>query len=67
MRFAVEDLRDQGTIQQEDTVVAVTTSSGLKDPGMTVDSYPDIPVIEPNVESLRDALHIHYVIGMGRC
>lgn len=47
--------RDQ-RIGAGETVVAVVTSSGLKDPGATQPYLPEIPLVEPNLEGLKEAL-----------
>lgn len=49
-------LREQGQIAEDDVVVVLSTSGGLKDPEVTQRMLPDIPVIEPTEEALREAL-----------
>jgi threonine synthase len=53
-------LVDEGKIRDDDLVVAFLTSSGLKDPETTAKYLPTIPLIEPNLESLRSALESSY-------
>jgi threonine synthase len=56
----VKKLVDEGRIQDSDLVVAFLTSGGLKDPETTAKHLPPIPLIEPNLESLRSALESTY-------
>jgi threonine synthase len=52
----VKELRDEGKIDENETVIAVLTSSGLKDPASTHKILPEIPVVQPNVDALRAGL-----------
>lgn len=52
----VDRLADRGIVGDDDTVVAVNTSSGLKDVRTTASSLPDVPTIPPALDSLRDLL-----------
>jgi len=56
----VKKLVQAGRIGADETVVAVVTSSGLKDPGATQQYLPSIPVVEPNLEALKAALAASY-------
>lgn len=51
-------LVEQGEIEPSQTVVAVLTSSGLKDPGTTQEGLPSLPACDEDFESalrvLRD-------------
>ncbi|MFQ5948110.1 MAG: pyridoxal-phosphate dependent enzyme [Acidimicrobiia bacterium] len=49
-------LVDDQVIRPEDVVVIIGTSSGLKDVGATAAGLPVVPVIEPDLQSLDDAL-----------
>jgi threonine synthase len=53
-------LTAEGVIRENETVVCFLTSSGLKDPETSLRYLPDIPLIEPNLDSLRDALEKTY-------
>jgi threonine synthase len=53
-------LRTRGEIAEDDVVVVLNTSGGLKDPGVTQRMLPEIPVIEPTEEALREALRDVY-------
>lgn len=55
-----KELVDEGRIQDDDMVVAFLTSGGLKDPETTAKQLPTIPLIEPNLDSLRTALETTY-------
>jgi threonine synthase len=52
----IKKLRQAGKIDEEETVVALVTSGGLKDPATTQQYLPGIPVAEPSVEALRRSL-----------
>ena len=41
---------------EHETVVALITSGGLKDPAATQRLLPPIPPVEPNVDALRKGL-----------
>lgn len=55
-----EKLRTQGQAGDEDVVVAVLTSSGLKDVGATQQLLPSPPRIAPELDELRRALEQSY-------
>lgn len=57
---AISKLRKTGKIREDDTVVALITSSGLKDPGETAKRMPKVPLIEPNLHSMTQALKEKY-------
>lgn len=57
-------LRDRGQIGELDTVVVLNTSGGLKDPGVTAQMLPEIPIIEPTKESLWDTIRSTYKAGL---
>jgi threonine synthase len=56
----VKKLREGGVIGADNTVVALLTSSGLKDPGVSQMRLPTIPAIAPTVEDLERGLWDHY-------
>ncbi len=56
----VKGLIDEGVISQDDTVVSLLTSAGIKDPEVTARFMPDIPLIEPNLDALREMLEQAY-------
>lgn len=49
-------LRKQGQIEEDDVVIVLSTSGGLKDPAVTHRMLPDIPLIAPTEEALREAM-----------
>jgi threonine synthase len=53
-------LRQQGWIGPEETVVALITSAGLKDPGATRPHVAEPPFVEPSVEAILRALRDVY-------
>ena len=53
-------LRAQGQAGPDDVVVAVLTSSGLKDTGATAETLPSPPQIAPDMAALRQALERTY-------
>jgi threonine synthase len=55
----------EGIIKESDTVVCFLTAGGLKDPETSLRYLPDIPLIEPNLEALRDALRQTYGVEIG--
>lgn len=57
---AAAKLAQEGCIGKDDKVVAVFTSSGLKDPSSTKACLPAVPVIEPEIEQLRSVLKDAY-------
>jgi threonine synthase len=56
----VKKLRERGEVGADDTVVALLTGSGLKDPEVSVDYLPSIPAITPTLEDLERGLWEHY-------
>lgn len=57
---AAKKLVQEGELDKNETVVAVLTSGGLKDPGVTEKLLPELPVIRPNLEELRNAIKMVY-------
>lgn len=60
----VERLRETGDIDAGDRVVALSTSTGLKDTATTAEGLPAVPTIEPDLDQLRAALDEHYGIEL---
>ncbi|MBI3998932.1 MAG: pyridoxal-phosphate dependent enzyme [Armatimonadetes bacterium] len=56
-----------GQIAPGARVVCLSTSSGLKDPGVTAASLPQVPVIEPDLGALGRALAETYGFTASRC
>ncbi|WP_082964769.1 pyridoxal-phosphate dependent enzyme [Mycobacterium sp. E796] len=54
--LAAHQLADRGWIRDDDTVVVLSTSSGLKDPGATAKHLPNLAVLEPSLAALQAAL-----------
>jgi len=46
-------------------VVCLSTSSGLKDPGVTARTLPPAPVIDPDLTALRRVLAQTYGFSIG--
>lgn len=57
---ALQKLAAQGRLQADQRAVAIISSSGLKDPGMTAETLPQPPLIKPTEESLAAALEHTY-------
>jgi len=57
---ACKKLVEQGKLRPDEKVVAIVTSTGLKDPETTARYLADVPVIEPNYQSLSAALEKCY-------
>jgi threonine synthase len=57
-------LVQEGVIKEDETVVCFLTAGGLKDPETTLKYLPDIPLIEPNLEAMRDALRKTYGVDV---
>jgi threonine synthase len=57
---AISKLKEQGKIQTSNSIVTVLTSTGLKDPKSTAENLPEIKIISPNLNELRDALKNKY-------
>lgn len=53
---AASQLLDEGTIDPDDTVVAIATGFGLNEPEAIFQSIPEPITIRPTLESLEDAL-----------
>jgi len=53
---AVRRLVEAGRVGPETVVVAVGTATGLKDVGATADLLAEVPVIEPSLEALDEAI-----------
>jgi threonine synthase len=62
----VKRMRDQGQLDPDAVVVVVLTSSGLKDPGVTAERLPAIPLIRPTEDDLARALDEHYGMALQR-
>ena len=60
----VKKLADEGKIDPNATIVAIITSSGLKDPGTTAEYLPEVPAIEPDLDSLKRALEENYHVSL---
>lgn len=56
----VKKLRQRGEITPGDTVVALLTAGGLKDPEVSQTSLPGIPSIRPTLDDLERGLRDHY-------
>ncbi len=56
----VKRLREQGRIQEDEVVVALLTSTGLKDPEVTSGHMPEIPEVEPDLDKVLAALKETY-------
>jgi threonine synthase len=46
----------RGTINNDDTVVLIMTSSGLKDPSPIRQKSPEVPLVEPDLRKLKDIM-----------
>lgn len=57
-------LAAEGKIKPEDKVVAVLTSTGLKDPATTQKELPPVPQIQPDMAELRAALRDSYNVNI---
>ena len=53
---AAEQLRVCGVLSPDDVVVAVATSTGLKDIGSSAARLPDVPLVPPVLDALAEAL-----------
>lgn len=56
----VKQLRQQGRIEEDEVVVALLTSTGLKHPEVTIERLPSIPEVDPNLEDVLRALEETY-------
>jgi len=60
----VRTLAERGEIDPTDTVVAMDTSTGLKDVETTADHLPDVPVIDPEMDALATVLAETYDVSL---
>jgi len=58
--LALEKLAKEGIIKPDDKVVALITSTGMRDPETTAQYLPKPPVIQPTMADLRAALKNSY-------
>ncbi len=56
----IKKLVELGQIDGDETVVALVTSGGLKDPSTTQEYLPPIPLVEPDLHALRRGLEEAY-------
>lgn len=56
----IRQMRADGRIQADETVVALLTSTGLKHPEVTLERLPEIPEVEPELEAVLKALKDSY-------
>ncbi len=63
---AVRMLRERGWIGRDETVAAVVSSMGLKDPASTRPHLPEPPFVEPTVEATVRALRDVYGFRLPR-
>lgn len=61
---AVARMRKEGRLDQNATIVAVITSTGLKDPGATAGELPPVPVVEPDLIQAGRALREIYGVEL---
>ncbi len=61
---ALAKLAKEGKIAPDQKVVAVLTSTGLKDPASTKEKLPPVPTIQPEMDALRDALQSAYGLSI---
>lgn len=54
--LAAAQLAAQTWIEANESVVLLSTSTGLKDPGSAASQLPDLPVLEPTLTALEGAL-----------
>lgn len=57
---AAARLRREGKLNEQATVVAVLSSSALKDPGATARELPPVPAVEPTMAAVARALRETY-------
>jgi len=53
-------LAAEGAVDEGASVVAVLTSTGIKHPEVTAAYLPEVPLIEPTIEGMSEALHHTY-------
>jgi threonine synthase len=56
----IKQLREKGRIKDDEVVVALLTSTGLKHPEVTLERLPAIPKVEADLEAVLDALEQTY-------
>ncbi len=56
----IKKLVDQGKLDHDDIIIAIVTSSGLKDPNTTRKVLPEVPVIKPDLQALSSVLRDVY-------
>ena len=56
----LQTLAASGKVKPEDKIVAIITSTGLKDPAATAARMPKVPVITPEASVLSSALDKYY-------
>lgn len=56
----IRRLRREGHLAENETAVAVLTSTGLKDPNATAQALPEVPVVAPDMKELSNALRDAY-------
>jgi threonine synthase len=61
---AVEKLLDNGVVGSDDLVVAIDSSTGLKDPDTTAETLPEVPVVEPALDEVRSTLADVYELDL---
>ena len=49
-------LLNEGTIEENETVVALVTGSGLKDPEVVMKKLREVPTIEPSIEEFENSI-----------
>lgn len=54
--LAAQQLAERSWIDPDESVVLLSTSTGLKDPGSSASHLPDLPVLEPTLTALESAL-----------
>ena len=50
--LGIERLKEEGELKEGETVVAISTSSGLKDTKMTGEGIENVPVVDSKIESI---------------
>ncbi len=61
---ALPGMMERGALDPDATIVAVLTSSGLKDPDTTLGQLPPIPLAEPDLDAVLRLLHETYGIEL---
>lgn len=56
----IKQLRQEERIREDEVVVALLTSTGLKDPDVTAERMPEIPQVEPDLDAVLKALEETY-------